>query len=566
MKKVRENLLEAKLNLPQEYINKVKQDARERYGNGPSHQDMMQMGRLLQQIFPLQRGHEDELTELGKSIIQKFYGPIIEGVELDVKIVDPNDEEKREMAQKMVQQPQQQQQQRPTQSPKTPEREFPGIEDDITKRKIINNIMQGEAQNVHSMIADARNEIEEITGSRELVTLYLQFLDLNKKFDWDDSQNLEMLMQQAPEMANAMETSWDGGDDDEGEGGEEGEEGSAKPTIKARVLDLPMIIHETVKGIYELIAAGAIDPDPERANKVLAATDSLKDEQEDIRFGPYIAKDIRDYVNKVAEKIKGADNIPNIREFVFGKMVEMPSKEFVELVTAMLMNEPEPEKTITDFINDVMKDFQKYNEDIKNYNMSKYTNEPEEETEEDDLLKMIRGGAKSQEPQPQRDPEPLQKPEEKKPKYVDMGINALNVELNKAIDKEDWETAQEIQKMIERKGGIKESLNELMLLDMDEEKLKSEVEERLVTFYKMPKWEAKYWLKSDAFKNIMFSANDAAKKGAEISIEDLADAVFDEYDAEREAQAQARMPQGFPSDLEGEGKYDEEFPDEDPNF
>lgn len=329
---VKENLFEAKLNLPQEYIDKVTREAREQYGHGPTHQDIAEMSRLLNQIFRIQRGHEEELTELGKRIIQKFYGPVIEGVELDIKIVDPNDEEKLEMAQKMLQEPSEEE----SYSPKI-EIDIPGLEADIDKRKLINNIMQGEAQNVHDMMYDMRNEVTKITGNDQLLDLYMQFLALNKKFDWDDRVNLEEMMEQAPQMANAMETEWEEG------------EGEDKPKIKARVLDLPMLIHETVKGIYELIAEGAIDPDPVRAEKVLAATDSLTDEQQDIRYGPYIARDLRNYVNKVADKIPGAYDIPNMREFVFGKMIQLRSQEFVNLITNILLDKEEPERIITKF-------------------------------------------------------------------------------------------------------------------------------------------------------------------------------------------------------------------------
>jgi len=462
MKRVKESLFEAKLNLPQEYINKVRTEARTTHGlNGPTHQEMAQMGNLLHQIFRIQRGHEDELTELGKEIIQKFYGPVIKGVELDVKIVDPNDEEKLEMAQKMLQDQEQEEQEE--EQPEI-EIELPGIEADIDKRKLINNIMQGEAQNVHDMMYSARDQVKEITGSDQLLDLYMQFLALNKKFDWDERMNLEQMMEQAPQMANAMETEWEEGEEGEGD----------KPKIKARVLDLPMLVHETVKGIYELIAAGAIDPDPVRAQKVLDATDTLSDEQQDIRYGPYIARDIRNYVNKVADKIPGAYDIPNIREFVFGKMILMRSSEFVKLITDILTEKEEPERIITKFIKDIQDEF-------KAYNVSQIPGAEEEEElpagaeefadddDDNDLVNLMnaskpKGGAAPE------------KPQEKKPKWVDLGINALNFELNKAIDAEDWETAKEIQQMIERKGGLKENdesssfdeLNELMLLNDSE--------------------------------------------------------------------------------------------------
>jgi hypothetical protein len=43
-----------------------------------------------------------------------------------------------------------------------------------------------------------------------------------------------------------------------------------------------------------------------------------------------------------------------------------------------------------------------------------------------------------------------------------MGLNALNYEMNKAIDAGNWELAQKIQKMVERKQGLQESLPKIV--------------------------------------------------------------------------------------------------------
>ena len=455
MKKIiRESLFEAKLNLPQEYIDKVTSEARQQYGQGPTRQDFQEKNRLMNQIIPLQRGHEEELTELGKNIIQKFYGPVIEGVELDIKIVDPNDEEKLEMAQKMLQK--EEQEEGEEEQPEI-ELDLPGIETDIDKRKLINNVMQGEAQNVHDMMYDMKGQVAEITGSNRLLDLYMQFLALNKKFDWDDRVNLEQMMEQMPQMANAMETDWEEGSEGEGD----------KPKIKARVLDLPMLIHETVKGIYELIASGAIDPDPVRAQKILKATDTLTDEQQDIRFGPYIARDLRNYVNKVADKIPGAYDIPNLREFVFGKMIQMRSQEFVDMMTSILMNEKGPETIITKFIKDIQDEFKQhatrqmpgYEEDLPS-DVEEF-NEPDIEDEE--LTKLMK--SKTPETQQEKPKEDISK------KLVSMSKGELNFQLNKAIDEDNWELAKQIQQMMERRGMLQESykINEFYYSDKYED-------------------------------------------------------------------------------------------------
>jgi hypothetical protein len=43
-----------------------------------------------------------------------------------------------------------------------------------------------------------------------------------------------------------------------------------------------------------------------------------------------------------------------------------------------------------------------------------------------------------------------------------MGLNALNFEMNKAIDAGNWELAQKIQKMVDRKQGLQESIKKIV--------------------------------------------------------------------------------------------------------
>jgi hypothetical protein len=48
-----------------------------------------------------------------------------------------------------------------------------------------------------------------------------------------------------------------------------------------------MLIHETVKGVYKLIMAHAIPEDKELALKIKNAVQTLEDETQDVKYGPY---------------------------------------------------------------------------------------------------------------------------------------------------------------------------------------------------------------------------------------------------------------------------------------
>jgi len=428
--------------VPSDYIEGVEQKGREQFGyNGPNPMEMREMMEAIHNILRIQDGKEERLTEIGKSIIEEYYGSILDGVKLDIKIVKPNDPEKREMVEKMFDEDDQEEQEEQEPEFESPEIEVPDVfpvdVDEVDKRKILNNLMQGEAQNVHSMMHTKRDEIDAVNSS--LLNFYTRLLDINRKFDWMDSANLEEMMKQNPDFANAEEVEW-----------EEDENGEQTPVIKVRCLDLPMLIHETVKDIYELIMANAIPENAEMARKIIEETDSLQNEKEDIKFGPFIAADIRDFFTDYIDRKTNVSlvDIPNLREFIYGYMVELEASKFLELTYAILSDDK-------DMADDLIKKY-----DIVEPAIADATGESEEQIEPsyveepeelstmsiDDLI----GGPKASD-------EPLTPPKEEKPedrskKLSGMGINKLNYELNKAIDSEDWEYAKEVQAMMQRKG------------------------------------------------------------------------------------------------------------------
>jgi len=412
LKKYKEIFEEADIKdaLDDEYLSDVERKARQQYGYGPSRQEMMEAMSLIDRILRIQRGHEKELEEIGINVLKKHY-PILNDIELDAKIVDPNDEEKMDMAQRMVDE--QQQGEMDFDDGKDYGTEAP--QEEVNKRKIINNLMQGESQNVHSMLFDCKEEVDKI--STELINLHMRHLEINKKFDWFDQVSLQDMMEQAPEMVNAMETDYE----------EDEETGDTKPKIKVRSLDLVMLIHEVVKGIYELIAAKAIPEDSVMANKILSKTDSLTDEQQDIRYGPYIATDLRNYLNEHFEKIMIDYQGDNVKELIYGELVMLPASEFIDVIKGMLSNDT----TVT--LRKIKKIVDGVVSTIDNYYKKSTMSEFEYEDDEDVLDLPVK-----EEP----------KKEFTDKDYKNMGQNELKYQLDLAIDNGDFELAKKISKFI----------------------------------------------------------------------------------------------------------------------
>lgn len=411
--------------IPSDYITDVEKKAKETYGTrGPSPQEMREGFETMMKIQRIQKGNEQKLEEIGKNIIQQYYGEIIEDVDLDIKIVDPNDKEKREITDKMVKNSKESQQQTYKEQPSVDYTGHAPIEE-IDKRKILNNMMQGEAQNVQSMMFSAKSEIDKINP--DLLNLYTRGFEINKKFDWMEGIDLEKMMNEHPEMANAMEVDYDG---------EENEEGETKPVIRVRALDLPMLIHETVKGIYELIMAHAIPEDSEMAKKILSKTDTLKDEQQDVKYGPYIAADIRDYINDLLARTTDEKTvtIPNIREFIYAELAGLSANIFVELIKSILSGDKrnadllmKNNGIVKRAVSNVIGDEPSYKDSYEDSDhVQKF-----DEFEDDGYAQ--KGGQEEVE-------------EWKKPKtYSNMSQSQLLKLIDDAIDNEDYKTVKEIQ-------------------------------------------------------------------------------------------------------------------------
>lgn len=298
--------------------------------------------------------------------------------------------------------------------------------------KLINAIGQGEAKNTKNILHSdiVKNGLSDIFGrnAEELFKVWDETSKVADKLDWlipiDVKANL--MAEHMGGMAGAVKVSWpeaEERDEDEESGEETGpssqdaedilkniEEGgdiednqeqisellsNGNPKITAVGVDFPMLLHETVKGIYQLIGAAwlpsmdATEKEKKKAEIIKTATSSFEDEAEDFRYGPYLAAALRDFINTCPN----VDRYPNIKEYVWGDMCYMAKtkegkKQFLDLFKGILEKTSAAKKQVTDMINDIIDRIKEY--EISQIGEPKY-NEPETEIEpEDEIEKIIR--------------------------------------------------------------------------------------------------------------------------------------------------------------------------------
>ena len=109
-------------------------------------------------------------------------------------------------------------------------------------------------------------------------------------------------------------------------------------TIKARALNFPMLVHELIKGLYELVSLQGFKGDKEANQGVVDKVDKLKHEPEDIRRGKFIF----DALNDIFADSPHSD--PRIREFFFSEVYQLEDGDFIEFVENAINEELTPKQ------------------------------------------------------------------------------------------------------------------------------------------------------------------------------------------------------------------------------
>lgn len=135
-------------------------------------------------------------------------------------------------------------------------------------------------------------------------------------------------------------------------------------TIKARAICFPMLVHELIKGLYELISLQGFKGDKKSNQDIVNKVDKLEHEPSDIRFGKFIY----DALNDLFAKSK-YDN-PKIREFFFIEIYKLDDNDFISLIeNSINENLTQEEK------NWVEKTLKEIDDDLKTDEANKYIDE-----------------------------------------------------------------------------------------------------------------------------------------------------------------------------------------------
>ena len=256
---------------------------------------------LMMKSQQLQNGHEEELSQLTVDAFRTLYRSLIEEFELDFKIVT-REEVKKQMDETPTEK---------EEEPELEELEDQEIIDHIQVRKIQRTIQQGKGLSAKAILnlSIFKKGLVEIMGredAAEYLTVLNKISNVAQFFDWTVPEEMQKQMWQArqgfsgscdiqfgkeeaedkDEAAQKVLTDLENGEDiTDNENAEELVSG-LNVKIVTRGVDLSVLIHESIKGIYKLITQASLEAlYGGTAEKVLMNTDTLFDELQELKFG-----------------------------------------------------------------------------------------------------------------------------------------------------------------------------------------------------------------------------------------------------------------------------------------
>ena len=201
------------------------------------------------------------------------------------------------------------------------------------KRRFINSLIQGAAFKGGHMYNLVKNEINDINP--QLMNLYAV---------------TQSLMEHAYWIFPNMEGMAGGGGGQMGQS--EVDEETDPPTVKAKAVTFPLLVHELIKGVYEIFGSHGLPDDPRQQEMILNAEDTLPSEIWDSRLGPiFWEKFMASYPIELFDEDK-----KHIQHYLFMRFSALNAEEFMKVSKMILKGDPLGQQFIQGMVNEIVKD------------------------------------------------------------------------------------------------------------------------------------------------------------------------------------------------------------------
>jgi len=229
------------------------------------------------------------------------------------------------------------------------------------KRRFINSLIQGASKKGHYMFELISDELESIDG--RLLNFYGVLMSINDLLYWVMPDETMQMMSGSGQSA---------------EGSTEVDPETDPPTIKAKGLFFPILVHEIIKGVYEVLGSQGLPDDPKKAEMVMASQDTLPYEIWDLRLGPVIwEKFVESYPDELFE-----DDMREIQNYLFSRFSMLTTEEFFEVTKMILSGSKEGKQIVKKMVDEIV-------EELRNEEYKSVMDLMSDEDDDDDLTDFL---------------------------------------------------------------------------------------------------------------------------------------------------------------------------------
>jgi len=301
-------------------------------------QGMMQLQMLLmqsvQQILSIESEHKEELEELAVKIVKEEMAIPDDALQFDAKIVGMGEIDMEGM-QGGGDEPEEEE----MDAEEEAFEEFEDFDIEKQKRRFLNQLIQGASKKGHYLFHMVEQELNHINPN--LINLYGIMMSINDLVYWIMPDQTTMMMAESGESIA---------------GKEEIDPDTDPPTVIARGITFPVLVHELIKGVMEVFATQGLPDDEKQARKVMDSEDTLVGEVWDLRLGPIIWEKFRNaYPMELMQ-----DDKTEIQNYLFAEFASMEAKDMFRLAKDILggtdRGKEQLEKIVKDIIDQISKE------------------------------------------------------------------------------------------------------------------------------------------------------------------------------------------------------------------
>jgi hypothetical protein len=332
-------------------------------GRNPLMSLMMLVSQAINQTSRIESRHKKDLEDMAVELVKKELGVPKGQLQFDAKLIGMGQSESTQRMRREAEQPSREEMTQAFKSAQEHENDVEAFLDAMdnfdlerAKRRMINALIGGAAkkgQYMYHLVSEKLNDINP-----DLIEYYSLSTAIVDHLYW-----------LYPEETLEAMSSQGGGEI----GTSEVDDSTDPPTVIARGVNFPTLVHELVKGVHEVLGTQGLPDDPRQAEMVMAAEDTVPAEAWDLKLGPVFWELLQ---RAYPLDILSDEDKKHIQLYLFSKISAMPAKEFFDLFKEVLEEKPSGKQKIQRMVDELVRELEDDDDDDTDY---------EDEEEDDDI-------------------------------------------------------------------------------------------------------------------------------------------------------------------------------------